>query len=426
MLNKALKNKNGITLIALIITIIVLLILAGVTIAAITSNESAPNKAVEARQKNEEGAAKDAATLLVAGKIQSYYEEKYVDRTSNAGTILSYLEDELSASKNVITDGYKIVVSGGRITATKTGETAAFVLGTVSSEGVITWIEPVPIISIGAFTPTSPEVGEGKTITLSVAINQDATDSVVWSSADETVATVAPSGQNTATVSGKVGKAGETVKITAKNAENSVSAEVTVTVIPAPVEADLKTSYVGYYAYVDGVYGVIYADLLAQTTRSGQWGNSNGTWSLPTAQDASAYKTYEVRPLNTGEAKFGNRNTGVLTVSSTDEDLANRFYVMEITNRGSPVNWSTACGTKLPANPETPTWVLPSKTEWSIFGSSFGITKSNYSTTYGLSNLYWSSAEYSSSIAWVAYFGIGGMDGNTKTGTGIVRLCTTF
>ena len=45
------KNHKGITLIALIITIIVLLILAGVTIAAITSNESAPNKAVEARKK---------------------------------------------------------------------------------------------------------------------------------------------------------------------------------------------------------------------------------------------------------------------------------------------------------------------------------------------------------------------------------------
>ena len=43
------KNQKGITLIALVITIIVLLILAGITIALITSQDSAPNKAAEAK-----------------------------------------------------------------------------------------------------------------------------------------------------------------------------------------------------------------------------------------------------------------------------------------------------------------------------------------------------------------------------------------
>ena len=84
------KKEKGITLIALVITIIVLLILAGVTIAAITSNESAPNKAVQARKENQRGAAKDAASLLVAEKMQGYYEDKYVNRTSNVGTVVDY------------------------------------------------------------------------------------------------------------------------------------------------------------------------------------------------------------------------------------------------------------------------------------------------------------------------------------------------
>ena len=79
MLNKAFRNKKGITLIALIITIIVLLILAGVTIAAISSNESAPNKAVEARQKNEEGAELDAITLAAVSSVAEGDYNLYVD-----------------------------------------------------------------------------------------------------------------------------------------------------------------------------------------------------------------------------------------------------------------------------------------------------------------------------------------------------------
>ena len=431
MLNKAFKNKKGITLIALIITIIVLLILAGVTIAAITSNESAPNKAVEARQKNEEGAAKDAATLLVAGKIQSYYEAKYVDRTSNAGTILTYLEEELSTSKNVTTDGYKIVVAAGRITATKTGETAAFIQGTVSSEGVITWIDPVPITSIGAFTPANPEVGEGREITLSVAINADATDSVIWSSEDETVATVVSSGQNTATVTGVVGKAGETATITAKNADNSISAEVTVAVIPAPVEASTQTSYVGYYAEVDGKWGIIYADLLMQKPDSSlsPWGNNNGPWSFPngTSTTASDYKKYTVSSVvPTGKTTMpdsGYTTTGVIT-ETTGGGTTNRFLIMAMDNEAGTYTWSDACA--LTGGTHN-TWVLPTKQQLSMFGSAFSVTSSNYgSTSRGLSGSYWSSTEYGSSSAWRATFDSGFMSNDIKTNTNNVRLCTTF
>ena len=425
------KNKKGITLIALVITIIVLLILAGVTIATITSNESAPNKAVEARQKNEEGAAKDAATLLVAGKIQSYYEAKYVDRTSNAGTILTYLEEELSTSKNVTTDGYKIVVAGGRITATKTGETAAFVQGTVSSEGVITWIDPVPITSIGAFTPANPEVGEGREITLSVAINADATDSVIWSSKDETVATVVSSGQNTATVTGVVGKAGETATITAKNADNSKSAEVTVTVIEAPVEASAKTSYVGYYAEVDGKWGIIYADLLMQKPDStlSPWGNTNGAWSFPsgTSTNANDYKKYTVSSVipsgKTTMRESGYELTGVISQVSGSSG-SDRFLIMAMDNETGDYTWSDACA--LTGGTHN-TWVLPTKEQWSMFGSAFGVTSSNYgSTSRGLNFGYWSSTPSDSSRAWCTYFGDGYMYYNSKTDTFYVRLCTTF
>lgn len=48
-----LREKRGITLIALVITIIVLLILAGVTIATLTGENGILTKASEASQKTE-------------------------------------------------------------------------------------------------------------------------------------------------------------------------------------------------------------------------------------------------------------------------------------------------------------------------------------------------------------------------------------
>ncbi|MBP3802141.1 MAG: hypothetical protein J6I85_09045 [Clostridia bacterium] len=73
-----LKGHKGITLIALIITIIVLLILAGVTIAQITSQDSAPQKAADSKVENEAGAARDEATMLATKYIQEYMDKKYV------------------------------------------------------------------------------------------------------------------------------------------------------------------------------------------------------------------------------------------------------------------------------------------------------------------------------------------------------------
>ena len=158
MKNLLSENNKGITLIALVITIIVLLILAGITIAMITGQDSAPEKAAQAKIENDKGAAKDAAALLVTGKIQDYYDGKYVNKTVTDGTILAYLERELSSSNAVTTGEYKVVVADGKITVTKGTETMA--TGTVSNEGVITWSGT----SSGGTTPQTPteplEIGD--------------------------------------------------------------------------------------------------------------------------------------------------------------------------------------------------------------------------------------------------------------------------
>ena len=61
-----LKKENGITLIALVITIIVLLILAGVSIAMLTGENGVLTKASDATTKTKEAEVEEAIKLVVA------------------------------------------------------------------------------------------------------------------------------------------------------------------------------------------------------------------------------------------------------------------------------------------------------------------------------------------------------------------------
>lgn len=65
------REHKGITLISLIVTIIVLLILASVTISQITGSENAMEKATEAREKNEQGAELEQIKLAVVNSVAS-------------------------------------------------------------------------------------------------------------------------------------------------------------------------------------------------------------------------------------------------------------------------------------------------------------------------------------------------------------------
>lgn len=63
------KNQKGITLIALVITIIVLLILAGVTIAMLTGKNGILNKATGAVSETEKATAEEAIKMEVYNNI---------------------------------------------------------------------------------------------------------------------------------------------------------------------------------------------------------------------------------------------------------------------------------------------------------------------------------------------------------------------
>ena len=66
-----LKNKNAITLIALVVTIVVLLILAGVTISLLLDENGIIAKSKDARNANRAGTIRDEISLWEADKVAS-------------------------------------------------------------------------------------------------------------------------------------------------------------------------------------------------------------------------------------------------------------------------------------------------------------------------------------------------------------------
>ena len=353
--NKLRKDK-GITLIALIITIIVILILAGISIAMLAGNNSILNRAGQSRVANALGTGKDAVNMAVMSAVQDYYQSVYdgqnVSNTYSATDLDNYIIANVR-NGNTENKDYNLEVAD---------------------------------VNFG--------VWEGKSITLTYTPDS----SEVTGTLDNGVMTWG--------------------SITNKGQQASN---------PALQDALSTKSYVGYYAEIDGIYGIIYADLLAQTQRSGNWG-SNGSWSITSAStSASDYKTYNVRELTESDTTFGTYNeTGVVTVNGTTGN--NRFYVMEISDRSNGVNWETACGTTAGTNGR---WVLPSKEKWSMFGGMLGITSGSQRTTFGLNKFYWASDSYPNFTswgpgAWYANFEDPNVFGTGRSDSCDVRLTTTY
>ena len=135
------KNQKGITLVALVITIIVLLILAGISIAMLTGENGILNRAVSAGEQTKVAEAKEIAQLDVNAKMAEYYEAKYVTNTSTDANFAAYLTSSAMTSS----DETKYTVSGTAITITPTYTNAdgkeVTVTGTIGDNGGITWTE---------------------------------------------------------------------------------------------------------------------------------------------------------------------------------------------------------------------------------------------------------------------------------------------
>ncbi len=102
-----LTKKEGITLIALVVTIIVLLILAGVTLTLVAGENGILKRATNAVDVNEKASAQEEANLLIADFATQYYEGKYVNHKADFENVDDYIKAELRTEKET-EGGYKV------------------------------------------------------------------------------------------------------------------------------------------------------------------------------------------------------------------------------------------------------------------------------------------------------------------------------
>ncbi len=144
------KSSKGITLVALVITIIVLLILAGVSISLVVGDNGIMTRAKTAGEKTNSSDAVESFKLAVASLTSEYYEKEYTGTGSGKSSVAEYVADNISTelgnmdyslSEGSSMEGTDGKVESGTVTISKTGGKEVTISYTVSSSGNITDIK---------------------------------------------------------------------------------------------------------------------------------------------------------------------------------------------------------------------------------------------------------------------------------------------
>lgn len=110
------KNNKGITLIALVITIIVLLILAGITIAMLTGDNGLLTKTNDAKVTDMRATADEKVNLAIAAmnlelqrvKVTKSNYDPAVDTYETSKKIIDILASDLTPNGNATTDDWTV------------------------------------------------------------------------------------------------------------------------------------------------------------------------------------------------------------------------------------------------------------------------------------------------------------------------------
>lgn len=136
-LRKEYPNNTGITLIALVITIIVLLILAGVTLSLVMGNDGILGRAESAVNQTDIAGGHEQAELLASSHVTDYYDKKYVNNDSDVSekSVADYVAEKLKDGED--SGDYNVKATGRKIEVSKNGTTIT--TGTIKDDGKIDW-----------------------------------------------------------------------------------------------------------------------------------------------------------------------------------------------------------------------------------------------------------------------------------------------
>ena len=162
------KNKKGITLIALVITIIVLLILAGIAISMLNGENGIINKAVKARNGMDEAKAIECIKLSMTAartntnktdvseedlksELDKYFDNAEVTQTGSNNYVIEIDGKIYKINNGQVTTGYeKETITDGVIADANEGETIDYkIYGNSVQDGEPSPDNPVEIQSVG-------------------------------------------------------------------------------------------------------------------------------------------------------------------------------------------------------------------------------------------------------------------------------------
>ena len=202
------QHNTGITLIALVVTIVVLLILAGITITAVLSEGGIFNTAKNSQETQNKAAAKEKVqTMLADMQIQKLVKDKKLkEYLEEAGYTVT--EDTTAGTQKIVVDGYEVTIKEETLEITKVEKF-------------------IPIAATGiSLNKTSKTILEGDRLTLTATVTPEnaSNKKVIWTSSVPAVATV-NNGEVQALAEG-------TTMITATTEDGSFTATCNITVEP--------------------------------------------------------------------------------------------------------------------------------------------------------------------------------------------------
>ena len=243
-----LKPNNGITLIALVITIIVLLILAGVTIAALSGPSGILSNANKAKEQTVEAGAREKINIAAAGsydKTGRFDSEKFKEEIQNMGGSIVAEDD---STITVEMDGYEAVVDK------ETGE----IISIEKSGGVR------PELEYKLYKTNGTEITDGKVydemiVTIKVTNEEeiDTINSIILKDSDGTEITKEATITGDGDASFKVTK-GKTYTAEVKGTTEGIEKTGTITIVIKETPEDwivTTTSDSEWYSYIDANSG---------------------------------------------------------------------------------------------------------------------------------------------------------------------------
>ena len=117
------RKNNGITLISLVITIIVLLILAAVSLNLITGSDGILGKASKATLQSEIASLEERARIIQADLMMNQYWDKTTNSSPSLADIIRELEQENYTIKSIATNGNAVTGISVPDVSIKAGET---------------------------------------------------------------------------------------------------------------------------------------------------------------------------------------------------------------------------------------------------------------------------------------------------------------